>query len=135
MKKILAILGTITLIATSTTSLVACDNIVEYTPEKLKELKEKNKINTANQEIRDNLEWIAKHEKPFSEVVDNKWYYIIYKDNSNNIKLSKRLNNNRYTNIALPWSPLWIKVYRWNLDTQEPDLIIDDKGNLKVNGE
>ncbi len=26
-------------------------------------------------------------------------------------------------------------VYRWNLDTQEPNLIIDDKGNVKVKGE
>ncbi len=55
MKKILSIIGTITLIGTSTTSLVGCDNIVEYTTEELKELKEKHKINTTNQEIRDNL--------------------------------------------------------------------------------
>ncbi|AXF95193.1 lipoprotein [Spiroplasma phoeniceum] len=26
-------------------------------------------------------------------------------------------------------------VYRWNLDTQEPDLVIDNDGNIKVNGE
>ncbi len=59
MKKILSILVTITLIGTSTTSLVACNTLQEYSPEKLKELKEKKKIDTKNQEIRDNLEWIA----------------------------------------------------------------------------
>ncbi|PWF96934.1 lipoprotein [Spiroplasma poulsonii] len=32
MKKILSILGTITLVGTSTTSLVACNNTQEYTP-------------------------------------------------------------------------------------------------------
>lgn len=43
MKKILSILGTITLIATSTTSLIACNTQQKYTPEELQELKEKNK--------------------------------------------------------------------------------------------
>ncbi len=40
-------------------------------------------------------------------------------------------------NIKIPWSSKndYIKsVYRWNLDKQEPDLVIDDKGNIKVNG-
>ncbi|WP_338992690.1 lipoprotein [Spiroplasma endosymbiont of Seladonia tumulorum] len=48
MKKILSIIGTITLIGTSTTSLVACNTNIalQYTEEQLKELKEKNKINT-----------------------------------------------------------------------------------------
>jgi hypothetical protein len=55
MKKILSLLATITLIGTSTTSLVAC-NTHEYTPEELAKLKEENKINTKNKEIRDNLE-------------------------------------------------------------------------------
>jgi len=48
MKKILCLLGTITLIGTSTTSLVACDNIAEYTPEELAKLKGENQINTTN---------------------------------------------------------------------------------------
>ncbi len=78
---------------------------------------------------------MAPQQKPFSEVVDNKWYYIIYKDNSNNIKLSKKLNNNPNANIKLPWSPLWIKVYRWNLNTTEPNLIVDNNGNIKVSRE
>ncbi|WP_146693307.1 hypothetical protein [Spiroplasma sp. ChiS] len=26
-------------------------------------------------------------------------------------------------------------VYRWNLDTQEPDLVVDNEGNIKVNEE
>ncbi|WP_425377954.1 lipoprotein [Spiroplasma endosymbiont of Polydrusus pterygomalis] len=134
MKKILSLLGTITLIGTSTTSLVAC-NTAEYTPEELAKIKEENKINTKNQTIRDNLEWIAPQEKPFSEI-DNKWYYIIYKDNSNNIKLSKRINNNPDVNIKLPWSNSWIKVYRWNLvGIKEPYLILDENVNIKIKGE
>ncbi len=54
MKKILSIIGTITLIATSTTNLVVCDkgtdneNKKEILPEELKKLKEENKINTKN---------------------------------------------------------------------------------------
>ncbi|WP_342256518.1 lipoprotein [Spiroplasma endosymbiont of Poecilobothrus nobilitatus] len=135
MKKTLSILGTITLIGTSTTSLVACNKPQEYTPEELAKLKKENQINTTNQEIRDNLEWIAPQEKPFN-TVDNKWYYIIYKDNSNNIKLSKRINNNPDVNIKLPWSNLWIKVYRWNGEEQNlPDLIVDNDGNVKVKEE
>ncbi len=65
MKKILSLLGTITLIGTSITSLVACDNIAEYTPEELAKLKKENKINTTNQQIKNNLEWIAPQEKLF----------------------------------------------------------------------
>ncbi|WP_425289482.1 lipoprotein [Spiroplasma endosymbiont of Poecilobothrus nobilitatus] len=134
-KKLLSLLGAISLVGTSTTSLVACNTPQEYTTKELKELKKKNKINTTNQEIRDNLEWIAPQEKPFN-TVDNKWYYIIYKDNSNNIKLSKRINNNPDVNIKLPWSNLWIKVYRWNGEEQNlPDLIVDNDGNVKVKEE
>ncbi len=45
MKKILSILGTITLIGTSTISLVAC-NTPQYTEDELKKEKEKNNITT-----------------------------------------------------------------------------------------
>ncbi len=76
-------MGTITLIGTSTTSLVACNTPQEYTKEELAKLKEENKINTANQEIKDNLEWIAPQEKPFNEI-DNKWYYVVWRGNKNN---------------------------------------------------
>lgn len=93
MKKILSILGTITLIGTSTTSLVACNKTQEYTPEELAKLKIENKINTTNQEIRDNLEWIAPQEKPFNKV-DNKWYYVIWRgDKNNNWRIAKFLND------------------------------------------
>ncbi|WP_253301254.1 lipoprotein [Spiroplasma endosymbiont of Phyllotreta cruciferae] len=80
MKRLLSILGTITIIATSTTSLIACDNIAEYTPEELTKLKEENKIKTNNQEIRNNLEWIAPQEKPFNKI-DNKYYYVVWRGN------------------------------------------------------
>ncbi|WP_338990419.1 hypothetical protein [Spiroplasma endosymbiont of Seladonia tumulorum] len=73
---------------------------------------------------------VYKNQKPFNERVDNKWYFIIYKDNSNNIKISKRINNNPNINVALPWSPSWIKVYRWD-GTGEPNLPeIDKNGNI-----
>ncbi|PQM30046.1 lipoprotein [Spiroplasma poulsonii] len=44
MKKILSLLGTITLIGTSTTSLVACNTTQKYTPEELAKIKQENKI-------------------------------------------------------------------------------------------
>ncbi|WP_342256299.1 lipoprotein [Spiroplasma endosymbiont of Poecilobothrus nobilitatus] len=39
MKKLLSIIGAISLVGTSTTSLVVCNKPKEYTPEQLKELK------------------------------------------------------------------------------------------------
>ncbi|RUP76231.1 hypothetical protein D6D54_06405 [Spiroplasma poulsonii] len=103
MKKILSLLGTITLIGTSTTSLVACNNIVEYTSDELAKLKAENKIKINNQEIRDNLEWIAPQEKPFNKV-DDKWYFVVWRGNekdnwrivkfkSDNFKTIDKLNN------------------------------------------
>lgn len=58
MKKILSILGAVTLVGTSTTSLVACNTAHEYIfmAEELAKLKEKNKINTTNKKIKNNLE-------------------------------------------------------------------------------
>lgn len=91
MKKILSLLGTINLIGTSTTSLVACNN-PQYTEEQLKELKEKNKINTANQEIRNNLEWITPQEKPFKEV-NNKYFYVVARNSLNNAWKVFKLKN------------------------------------------
>ncbi|MFU0252460.1 lipoprotein [Spiroplasma sp. Moj] len=171
MKKILSILSTITLIVTSTTSLVACNTSQEYTKEELKELKEKNKINTTNQEIRNTLEWIAPQEKPFNKV-DSKYYYVVWRGDKNNdwriIKfknydlshnkiLDKHnecvlvleflsshntdlfIQENKYPNRRWYWkndNGTYIKsVYRWNLNTTETNLIVDDKGNVKVKGE
>ncbi|UZQ29068.1 MAG: lipoprotein [Spiroplasma phoeniceum] len=83
MKKILSFLSSITLIGTSTTNLVACNKpkIHEYTPEELEHLKKENQINTANQEIKDNLERIEPQEKPFDNI-DNKYYFVIWKGNN-----------------------------------------------------
>ncbi|WP_338966202.1 MULTISPECIES: lipoprotein [unclassified Spiroplasma] len=166
MKKILSLIGTITLIGTSTTSLVACNKIHDqYTPEELKELKEKNKINTKDETIKNNLEWIAPQEKPFNEV-DNKWYYVLWRGDKNDdwkiVKFKHKENKGLiedYNNFIIcinkekelyifkkqgkiGLSQKWNKnddyfkaVYRWNLTTQEPNLIIDNKGNIKVNGE
>ncbi|KAF0850789.1 MAG: hypothetical protein EIB84_03205 [Spiroplasma poulsonii] len=78
MKKILSILGTITLIGTSTTSLFACNTPQEYTSEELVRLKEQNsKIINGNK-----LEWIAPQEKPFI-IVDNKYYFVVWRGDKN----------------------------------------------------
>ncbi|WP_425377877.1 hypothetical protein [Spiroplasma endosymbiont of Polydrusus pterygomalis] len=76
MKKILTILWSIILIGTSTTSLFACNT--QYTEEELTQLKEKNKIDTNDENIKNNLEWIAPQEKPFNKV-DNKWYFVVWR--------------------------------------------------------
>ncbi|GAA6238832.1 MAG: hypothetical protein SPLM_09480 [Spiroplasma phoeniceum] len=164
-------MGTITLIGTSTTSLVACDNVNEYTPEELTKLKEENKIDTKNKKIRDNLEWMAPQEKSFNEV-DNKHYYVVWRgDKNENWKIVKFQNkkeqrlikfdeqNKYYIKIGQynggfdisinqypssirtlkPWqkdNEAYFKfVYRWNLDTNVPDLILDENSNVKVNDE
>ncbi|MBH8623200.1 MULTISPECIES: lipoprotein [Spiroplasma] len=182
MKNILSLLGTITLIGTSTTSLVACNTPHEYTPKELAKLKEENKINTINETIKNNLEWIAQQEKPFNNV-DNKWYYVVWRGdekldwiiikfkNINNLEEGKKHNidklnddtldiyyikgetnqlltvydskrkliipwNNKFENGAFPPLKTWIKsVYRWNLTTQEPDLVIEKDGTVKVKEE
>ncbi|WP_374696842.1 lipoprotein [Spiroplasma endosymbiont of Polydrusus formosus] len=85
MKKILSLLGTITLIGTSTTSLVACNNkhkINEYTKEQLEKLKKEKQINTTDENIKNNLEWIASQEKPFNNV-DNKYYFVVWRGDKN----------------------------------------------------
>ncbi|WFH00045.1 lipoprotein [Spiroplasma citri] len=95
MKKWLSFLGAITLLGTSTTSLVACNNIPQYNEDELQQLKKENQIYTNNQEIRDNLEWIAAQEKPFDNV-DNKYYYVVWKGkNEDNWKITKFKNNNK----------------------------------------
>ncbi|WP_342255910.1 lipoprotein [Spiroplasma endosymbiont of Poecilobothrus nobilitatus] len=87
MKKILSILGAISLVGTSTTSLVACNK--QYTEEELKKLKEENKITTKDGV----LEWIAPQEKPFDNF-DNKYYYVVWRGNKNdNWKITKFLND------------------------------------------
>ncbi|WP_253301161.1 lipoprotein [Spiroplasma endosymbiont of Phyllotreta cruciferae] len=171
MKRLLSIIGAISLVGTSTTSLVAC-NTKEYSSEKLKELKEKNKINTTDENVKNNLEWISPQEKPFNKV-DNKWYYVIWKGRNWNItkfkndeeiippkheyeykllqekeeyKIQLRYYSHNDTKIDLiifksinEPTLIWGKnsnnfksIYRWNLDTKESNLIIDNKGNVKV---
>ncbi|ALA96950.1 putative lipoprotein [Spiroplasma kunkelii CR2-3x] len=169
MKKLLTLFGAITLLGTSTTSLVAC-NKPQYSEDELQQLKQENQINTTNQEIKDNLEWIAPQETPFNEN-DNKWYYVVWRGDENdnwrivNFKHSdlqlKILDNYNEYELVLNknimgclfillktfmgssnkhfWNNnnnnTWklFKVYRWNLDIQEPNLIIDNEGNIKVN--
>ncbi|WP_424525651.1 lipoprotein [Spiroplasma endosymbiont of Glossina fuscipes fuscipes] len=172
MKRLLSIIGAISLVGTSTTSLVACNKPQqEYTKEKLADLKKEHQIDTTDESIKNNLEWIAPQEKPFNKV-DNKWYYVVWRgDENNDWRIIKFQNNdlqhnkildkynecvlvleflsshntdlfiqeNKYPNRRWYWkndNSTYIKsTYRWNLDTKEPELIIDDKGNIKVNGE
>ncbi|UZQ30791.1 MAG: lipoprotein [Spiroplasma phoeniceum] len=104
MKKILSILGTINLIGTITTNLVACNTAQEYTKEELAELKKENQINTTNENIKNNLEWITPQEKPFNEA-DNKWYYVVWRSNSSEnwnitkFKNDKKIDKNNYKNL------------------------------------
>ncbi len=169
MKRLLSIIGAISLVGTSATSLVACNKPQEYTTEELTKLKEENKINTTDETIKNNLEWIAPQEKPFN-TVDNKWYYVVlrgdkndnweiakfknkFKDNkfkvikklkSGELKLLYNTDYGKHLQVGYDIFKKWISninnnyfksVYRWNLDTNEPDLILDENGNIKVNGE
>ncbi|PQM29990.1 lipoprotein [Spiroplasma poulsonii] len=126
MKKILSLLGTITLIGTSTTSLVACNTTQKYTPEELAKIKQENKIKTNNQEIRDNLEWIAPQEKPFNKV-DNKWYYVVWKGKTqwyitnflNNEKINERGKKNLKEEEGCE-----IGLYRYSLNYEVDFLIM-----------
>ncbi|PQP78919.1 hypothetical protein C6B38_03150 [Spiroplasma sp. ChiS] len=158
MKRLLSIIGVITLLGTSTTSLVACNT--QYSEDELKKEKEKNNITTKD----GILEWISPQEKPFNQV-DNKWYFIVWRgDKNDNWKIIKykyerqglleeynnfilSINNQKELYIfkkqgLIGFSTKWNKnndyfklVYRWNLDTTEPNLVIDNDGNVKVNGE
>ncbi|KAF0850201.1 lipoprotein [Spiroplasma poulsonii] len=161
MKKILSLLGTITLIGTSTTSLVAC-NTSQYSEEQLKKQKEKYKIDTKD----GILEWIAPQEKPFNQI-DNKWYFVVWKTNNWNITKFKNntlinrwhpsieienKNEDENYKLNLEWirghgtivirsysvisdwpAPRFKTIYRWNLDTNMPNLIVGKDGIIKVN--
>ncbi|WP_348735831.1 hypothetical protein [Spiroplasma endosymbiont of Ammophila pubescens] len=106
-------------------------------------------------------------EKPFKEIGNNKYYFIIWKglkldkwtlkkykdvglDRTNSL-IDKsysnaelhRVSNDLHT-IANKEYSSWNKddgtyfksIYRWNGEEQKlPDLIIDNDGNVKVNGE
>ncbi len=153
MKRLLSIIGAISLIGTSTTSLVAC-NKPQYSEDELKKEKEKHKIDTKYQTIRDNLEWIASQELPFNKI-DNKYYYVVWRgDKSNDWKMVKFKHfeqkekvldkhdkyelKTSYKNgfVSYDWNKdngtYFKSVYRWNLNIKEPDLLIDSNGSLKV---
>ncbi|UZQ30854.1 MAG: lipoprotein [Spiroplasma phoeniceum] len=163
MKRLISIIGAITLVGTSTTSLVAC-NTTQYNEKELADLKEKNNITTKD----GILELMAAQEKPFDNV-NNKYYYVVWRGNKNDSwKITKFLNDtnsekkiDNYDKYILIFKPprfryytLLIKegiinttntwytdngsyfksVYCWNGEEQKlPNLDIDDKGNIKVN--
>ncbi|WFG98111.1 lipoprotein [Spiroplasma citri] len=104
MKKWLSFLGAITLLGTSTTSLVACNNIPQYNEDELQQLKKENQIYTNCQEIKENLEWICPQEQPFN-TVDNKWYYVVWRGEENEewkiTKFQNKNKNNRHYEIDI----------------------------------
>ncbi|RUO85932.1 lipoprotein [Spiroplasma endosymbiont of Megaselia nigra] len=158
MKKILTLLCTITLIGTSTTSLVAC-NTPQYSEDSLKKEKEKNNINI-NGNI---LEWITSQEKLFNKLDNKYYFVVWRDSKNSNWNINKFNNNkeiilitgdtrlqktklgNEYDlAIRVPeirnmsvWKEdngtYFKSVYRWNLDIQEPNLIVDKDGMVKVN--
>ncbi|ALA96951.1 putative lipoprotein [Spiroplasma kunkelii CR2-3x] len=185
MKKLLTLFGAITLLGTSATSLVGCNKTEqEYTPNELKKLKQKKKIDTTDKNIKDNLEWIAPQEEPFN-IIDNHnhYFYVVWRGvkiggtdedvrveygiwriikfkynyssplildtdifgNSLSLELKENkiylgIKPNGYDYIFNHWisSDYTYKknikeVYRWNLETKEPNLVIDNDGNIKVN--
>ncbi|RUO86160.1 hypothetical protein [Spiroplasma endosymbiont of Megaselia nigra] len=150
---------------------MACNKPQEYTKEQLDKLKEKYKINTDKQEIKDNLEWIAPQESPFNEV-DNKYYFVVWLDDKeNNWKIIKLKNDidlyepskwkldessNYYLGMGRNGiyirnisgfikyaktfnngdSDSYFKVYRWNINTDFPNLVVDSKtGEINVEDE
>ncbi len=125
MKKILNLLGTITLIGASTTNLVACDNnkIHEYTKEQLEKLKEENKINTKDEYIKNNLEWISPQEKPFNKV-DNKYYFVVWHIKNNDdwriIKFKNDIDIGYYKKRILD------KYNTYDLKMTEENLLADE---------
>ncbi len=82
MKKILSVLGTISLINGGNSILMACDNNKLFnnklSPEEIEKSKKENRKNIKG----NNLEWIAPQEKTFI-TVDNKWYIIIWRISKN----------------------------------------------------
>ncbi|QED25274.1 lipoprotein [Spiroplasma citri] len=170
MKKWLSFLGAITLLGTSTTNLVACNNIPQYNENELQQLKKENQIWTNCQEIKENLEWICSQEKPFNQV-DNKWYYVVCRGNENDVweiakfkndfkdnkfKVIKKIKNGelsilynmdygRHLQVGYNILKKWISninnkyfkaVYRWNGGEENlPVLVVNNDGNVKVNGE
>ncbi|QED24045.1 lipoprotein [Spiroplasma citri] len=123
MKKILSLLGTITLIGTSTTSLVACNT--QYSEEELTKLKAENKINTTDENIKNNLEWIAPQEKPFNQV-DNKYYFVVWSsDDKNDWRIIKFQNNDLQHNKILDKHNECVLVLEF-LSSHNTDLFIQE---------
>ncbi|PQP78930.1 hypothetical protein C6B38_03085 [Spiroplasma sp. ChiS] len=98
MKKWLSFLGAITLLGTSTTSLVACNNIPQYNEDELQQLKQENQICTNCKEIKENLEWICPQEKPFNTVY-NKYYYVVWRGDKNDDWRIVRFKNYNWQEI------------------------------------
>ncbi len=157
-------MGAISLVGTSTTSLVACNKQQEYTPEELAKLKEENNISIKNGVLEwiapqekpfntvDNkwyyVVWRG-DEKDNWKIVKFKNYTLDFKkiDNFKKADLWKsspyRFSSEQTLHIVWTFELYWEKdngtyfksVYRWNLMTKEPDLILDKNSNIKIKDE
>ncbi|MFW4371143.1 MAG: lipoprotein [Spiroplasma sp. hy2] len=131
MKKILSILGAISLVGTTTTSLVACNKPQEYTTKELEHLKKENQIDTTNETIKNNLEWIAPQEKPFNKV-DNKWYYVVWKSKNWNItkfKNNEEIQNKDSFKVLEQKDEYKLELHRYSLK-YEVDLNVYEPSNM-----
>ncbi|WP_281042131.1 lipoprotein [Spiroplasma citri] len=113
MKKRLSFLGAITLLGTSTTSLVACNNnIPQYNEDELQQLKKENQICTNCQEIKENLEWICPQEQPFN-TVDNKWYYVVWRGEENEEwKITKFKQSDLQNKVLDSYNEYQLKIHQ-----------------------
>ncbi|AXF97204.1 lipoprotein [Spiroplasma phoeniceum] len=102
MKKILSLIGAVSLTAAGASSVVAClyEKKKEYTDKELLKLKEINKIDTANQEIKENLEWISPKEEPFN-IIDNynHYFYVVWRGDENYLWRIIKFKYNSYSKV------------------------------------
>ncbi|KAI93154.1 lipoprotein [Spiroplasma melliferum] len=121
MKKILSILGAISLVGTSTTSLISCTH------------------DKCENKIIGNWKELCKKDKPFNEnKPTDKWYLLIHRTNDNKYHINRKLwdgteGDNKWRPDLLGWSSNWKEVYIWTknsvpTDNDVPN--IDDQGNI-----
>ncbi len=82
-------------------------------------------MNTTNQEIKNNLEWMAAQEKPFNEV-DNKYYFVVWRgDKNDNWRIIKFQNYDLQHNKILDKHNECVLVLEF-LSSRYTDLFIQE---------
>ncbi len=143
MKKLLIIIGAISLITSGSSNLIACNK------NNNNESKENNKPKTWNpQEPPENSNWklILDYYSEFSDLslnqinINNMWYLSIIKKDDNNYYLKKFKNNHKnitgnHWNNGIAINHEWFRVpsiYRWELKIEPTELPKIDKGTGKI---